>query len=114
MKKIITLFFFVFLFLSFGIKAQTPNVQNYVVVAGSNKSLVEGGGWTQLIGPNLIEVSAVTNIGFEVWFMGERFTQFTVNTNGILRFGNTPVVLGGNTSAILNNARICTFAGVVE
>ncbi len=44
--------------------------------------------------------------------MGERFTQFTVNTNGILRFGNTPVVLGGNTSAILNNARICTFAGV--
>lgn len=110
MKKIITLYLFLFLLLSFGVKAQ--NVQNYVVTAGSNESFPAGGTWTQLIGSNQIAASAVTNIGFETWFMGERFTQFSVNTNGVLRFGNTPVVLAANTSNVTDNARICAFGGV--
>jgi subtilisin-like proprotein convertase family protein len=109
MKKIITLYFFMFLFLSFGIKAQ--DVNNYVVTAGSNESLLDDGGWTQIIGPNQnLTTSAVANIGFEVWFMGERFTQFSVNTNGVLRFGPTPLTVLGNTPGIAGNARICVFA----
>ncbi|MCC5943847.1 MAG: proprotein convertase P-domain-containing protein [Bernardetiaceae bacterium] len=91
-------------------KAQTPNVQNYAITAGSNESLIGGGGWTQLIGPNTYDASAIANIGFEVWFMGERFTQFSINTNGVLRFGPTPVVAAGNTPAIPGNARVAAFS----
>jgi subtilisin-like proprotein convertase family protein len=87
------------------------NVQNYTITAGSNESLVEdAAGWTQLIGANSFSSSAVTNIGFEVWFMGERFTQFSVNTNGVFRFGGTAVVAAGNAPGIPDNARICAFA----
>lgn len=98
------------LLLSFGVKAQ--NIQNYTITAGANESLIDGGGWTQLIGSDQIASSAVTPIGFETWFMGVRFTQFSVSTNGVLRFGSVPVVFQANTAAILDNARIAAFTGV--
>lgn len=47
-------------------------------------------GTTQLVGPGLdAAVSAVTNIGFDFHFMGNRFTQFSVQEDGILQLGST-------------------------
>src|SRR5205085_11348416 len=34
---------------------------------------------------------AVTNIGFDFYFQGVRYTQFSANTNGLIRLGPTPV-----------------------
>ncbi|HZW38119.1 MAG TPA: hypothetical protein VFF33_02355 [Ignavibacteriaceae bacterium] len=54
-------------------------------------------GNTQLIGPNSNEVaSAVTDIGFTFWFAGIAYTQFSVNENGVMTLGNTPIP--GNAS----------------
>jgi hypothetical protein len=47
---------------------------------------------TQLIGPNSDDVaSAVTNIGFDFWFAGTKYTQFSVDENGLMKLGNTPI-----------------------
>lgn len=62
-------------------------------------------GTTQLIGANQTDVSSsVVAFGFEVWFMGQRFTDFSVNTNGVLQFGTTAVHNEANTHAISTNA----------
>jgi len=118
MKKINTIYFFVFLFLSFGVKAQEAD--NYVFNTNNSANLTGGGGWTTIIGAGEnrdtfndgfenVPASAIVTIPFEVWFMGERFTSFNVNTNGILRFGSTPVFSGGNTYNINGHARLSPF-----
>lgn len=50
-------------------------------------------------------VSAVTNIGFDFYLMGAKFTQFSTSANGVLKLGSsavtstTYVTSGGTTSA---------------
>ena len=49
-------------------------------------------GTTQLVAPDQDDtVSAVTNIGFDFWYDGVRFTQFSVNANGEARLGGTAI-----------------------
>jgi hypothetical protein len=49
-------------------------------------------GTTQLIPGNTANYSTLAvNIGFDFWLDGVRFTQFSVNSNGLLRLGNTPL-----------------------
>ncbi len=49
-------------------------------------------GTTQLIGPDQNDVaSAVTDIGFDFFFQGARFNQFSVNSDGGLRLGSTVI-----------------------
>jgi len=51
-------------------------------------------GTTTLIAPTTTlsdNASAVTNIGFDFWFMGTRYTQFSANCNGLMRLGSTVV-----------------------
>ncbi len=49
-------------------------------------------GTTQLVAANLDDTaSAVTNIGFDYWYDGVRFTQFSCNANGLCRMGSTVV-----------------------
>jgi hypothetical protein len=63
------------------------------------------------------DVSSVTNLNlgagapFEFWFMGTRYTQFSVNTNGLMRLGST--VIGGGTYAVAQSgqALIGSFVG---
>lgn len=62
-------------------------------------------GTTQLVGPGLdAAASAVTNIGFDFHFMGSRFTQFSVQEDGILQLGataaptNTYTISGGSAT----------------
>jgi hypothetical protein len=47
-------------------------------------------GTTSLVASNLDDTaSSLTNIGFDFYFMGVRYTQFSVNENGVLRLGAT-------------------------
>src|SRR5204863_3886949 len=49
-------------------------------------------GTTLLVAANLDDtVSALSNIGFDFWFDGVRFTQFSVNANGLCRLGGTVI-----------------------
>ncbi|WP_338789950.1 proprotein convertase P-domain-containing protein [Bernardetia sp. MNP-M8] len=118
MKKIITIFFLMFFFFSWGIKAQ--NAANYTFSTNTTGSLTTGTGWATIIGTGQnhttfndgfgnVPVGSIVTIPFEVWFMGERFTSFSINTNGILRFGNIPILSEGNTYNIPDNARLSPF-----
>src|SRR5690606_12928173 len=70
-----------------------------------------GSGATTLIGPNKSNVTSdVTPIGFNFVFMGKVYNSFSVNTNGVLRFGDDPVVPDANTFGIPGNDRIAVFA----
>ena len=74
--------------------AFTPlNTNNYAFTTATDASLTDmTSGTTQLIGPDQDDTaSAITNIGFEFFFQGLRTTQFSVSSNGTLRFGSTVV-----------------------
>jgi peptidase C25-like protein/fibronectin type III domain protein len=61
-------------------------------------------GTTQLVGANLDDTaSAVTNIGFDFWYDGVRFTQFSVNANGLSRLGGTAVSTAFDNSTTFNS-----------
>jgi len=96
--------------LSGHIKTQAQNAANYANPAffftSTSQPLADMTGSTDLIGAGMTNTSsAVTSFvtagqTFEVWFMGTRFTQFSVNTNGVLQFGNTVISSEANTYAI--------------
>jgi Carboxypeptidase regulatory-like domain/G8 domain len=47
-------------------------------------------GTTTLLNANIDDTaSPLTNIGFDFYYMGARFTQFSINENGVLRLGAT-------------------------
>lgn len=97
---------------SFSALAQNADADRYLFQTNTSSALVDMSSGTQnLIGANQSSVtSAVTPIGFGFWFMGCYYTDFTVNANGILRLGTTPIVNRANTYAIANNARIAVFS----
>ncbi len=80
---------------------------NYTFSTNATASLTDmNTGTTQLVTATSDDVaSSVTNIGFDFWFMGTRYTQFSVNSNGYLRLGGTAVATGqyilGTTSVPL-------------
>src|SRR5260221_1822558 len=87
--------------------AQTISATTYPFAASSGVALEDmSSGTTTLVAPNLDGgVSAVTNIGFDFWFVGVLQTQFSVNSNGLLRVGSTPVqVASTNNLATSANA----------
>ncbi len=56
-------------------------------------------GTTQLVGASQDDTaSAVTNIGFDFWYDGVRFSQFSVNANGLARLGSTVIATTFNNS----------------
>jgi uncharacterized repeat protein (TIGR01451 family) len=69
------------------------NAANYgytTTVTGSFTNMSSG--TTTLIGPDQDDVaSAVTPIGFEFFLMGVHQDRFSVNSNGTIRFGATPI-----------------------
>ncbi len=88
------------------------DINNYTFTTGTNESLVDmSSGTTTLIGSNSTEVSsALTNIGFDFYFMGEHFDQFSVNANGVLRFGPTIVFNLGFDFNLDGQYRIVPFS----
>ncbi len=74
------------------ISVVTANAQrsdNYSFATSSTASLTDmSTGTTQLIGASQDDsASQVTNTGFEFWFLGTRYTQFSANSNGFIRLG---------------------------
>ena len=89
MRKIL---FFTFLMLSmtciFG--QSTANYAFSTITTGSLEDMSSG--TTLLVAGNNDDLSsAVTNIGFTFYFMSVPYTQFSVNSNGVLRFGGTVI-----------------------
>ena len=71
----------------------TPSTSNYTFSYVSNGSLTDmSSGTTQLVGATQDDSSsAVTNIGFDFWFMSTRYTQFSASSNGLMALGSTQV-----------------------
>lgn len=82
----------------------SPNSTQFATSAITTSLADMSSGTTELIGANQINTSSiVTPFNFEVWFMGKRFTNFSVNTNGVLQFGTSAVATEANTHAISTN-----------
>lgn len=67
------------------------NAANYTFSTDTTASLTDmSNGTTQLLAANIDDTaSALTNIGFDFFFQGSRFTQFSINENGVVRLGAT-------------------------
>ncbi|HJQ68022.1 MAG TPA: C25 family cysteine peptidase [Blastocatellia bacterium] len=70
---------------------EITNTANYAFATATDGSLTDmSTGTTQLLAANIDDTaSALTNIGFDFFFQGTRFTQFSINDNGVLRLGAT-------------------------
>lgn len=86
---------------------------NYAFTTATNASLTDmSTGTTQLVAANQDDTaSAVNNIGFDFYFQGARFSQFSANSNGLIRLG--PVaVQGGSPYKPLAQAGLSLIAPV--
>lgn len=95
---------FLFLFISFSIQVRSQAISNYTFTA-STATFVS-------LSPSPIVISAVTAgdlnsgrlsgipIGFEFWYMGNRFTEVSASTNGFISFDN---ILTNNNYGAPNN-----------
>jgi len=103
-----------FLFFCTGFaQAQTANSQNYIFSTTGTGSLQDmSAGTTQLIGPNAITAAtALVDVGFDFWFMGERYTQFSVNTKGLVSLGALAPTSTESLGAVGSNKRyICALS----
>jgi hypothetical protein len=91
---------------------------NYTRTSNATASLANMAGSTQLIGASRTNFSsAVTNIGFDFWFMGVRYTNFSVNSNGGIQLGSTVIPgsnKGSNFMNVANTSVIATFFGYLN
>jgi hypothetical protein len=85
--------------------AQAINATTYPFVASSGAALEDmSTGTTALVGTGSDDgASTVQNIGFEFWFVGIKYTQFSANANGLIRLGAV-----GVTTAWTNNLALAT------
>lgn len=83
----------------------------YTFSSTTTGSLIDmSSGTTQLIAGNSDDaVSTVQNIGFEFVFMGKIYSQFSVNSNGLLRFGSL-VISNAATNVIQTTANVPCIA----
>jgi hypothetical protein len=73
--------------------AQSLNGTTYPFSSGGGESLEDmSTGTTQLLGADLDDqASSVHALGFDFWFMGNRYADFSVNSNGLMRLGSGAV-----------------------
>jgi hypothetical protein len=91
-----------------GVPIENPNLvtaTTYPFTSAAGVALEDmSTGTAQLVAANLDDnASAVTNIGFEFWYDGVRFTQFSVNANGLCRLGGTAVSTSFDNSTAFNS-----------
>lgn len=90
-KNFILLFYILILFLLLTGKAigQTISSSTYPLASSAGVGLKSYTSLGTLISSGNDDTnSALTNIGFDFWFNGVRYTQFGVNTNGHLKLGS--------------------------
>ena len=86
------LFVLLFLFATISSNSQTISGTTYPFSNTSGATLETPTGATVLLGTGVDNaVSAVTNIGFDFWFTGIRYTQFSVNDNGLMKLGSVAI-----------------------
>ncbi len=102
----------IFFLFSLSVFAQNADADRYQFQTNTTATLVDMSSGTQtLLGAGLsLKASPVTPIGFGIWFMGCYYKDFSVNTNGVIRFGTTPLVDGANSYNLPNNARVVAFS----
>jgi hypothetical protein len=91
-KNFILLFYILILFLLLTGKAigQTISSTTYPMVSSTGVGLVSYTSMGTLVSSGNDDTnSSLTNIGFDFWFNGVRYTQFGVNSNGHLKLGST-------------------------
>jgi hypothetical protein len=73
---------------------EVASTNNYVFVGATNGSLTSmTSGTTTLLAANTDDTaSPVTNIGFDFFFQGVRYSTFSINDNGLLRLGGAAQV----------------------
>jgi len=88
-------------FYNFSVKAQTITTATYPFTTSSGESMIDmSSGTTSLVGSSSDDgVSTVQDIGFDFWFVGTRYTQFSANANGLVRLGGT-VIDGAFTNSL--------------
>ena len=111
MKKYLLVFIFLW-----GISAAfAQSTLNYGFTHASNASLTDmSSGSTNLLIPATETgdfVSTLAPIGFDFWLMGNLYTQFSVNSNGLMRLGKTAVTnVGINTGPNSTTNSACLYA----
>ena len=75
---------------------------NYQFATTTTGSLTDMSfGTVELLGPDGDDDSTVAiDIGFDFFFQGVRYSQFSVNRNGVLQLGSGPIQAGGPYPAL--------------
>jgi len=88
--------------------ANSQSSANYTFATNTTGSLTDmSSGTTQIVAAAADDAaSTIQNIGFEFWFMGVRYTQYSASSNGFVRLGGTAVTtttytLAGATAALI-------------
>lgn len=91
--------------------ARGQSAANYTFSKATNGSLTDMSvGTAQLLGVGQDDASsALTSIGFDFWFMGARYNQFSINSNGYLRLGSTVVSTSQYALATINAPLLAAF-----
>jgi len=93
--------------------AQTVQASTYPFTASTGVSVEDmSAGTSQIIGPGDDNgVSAVTDIGFEFWFAGARYTSFSLISDGLIRLGSTAVQSAptNDLTSIVNAPQIAPY-----
>lgn len=101
-----------FTLLAATISAQVSSTVNYTFTNITTGSLTDmTSGTTSVLVPTSTngEFSASANIGFDFWLMGTRYTNYSVNSNGLMRLGKTKVsTTGSNDMRAVNNLPFIT------
>ena len=110
MKKFIELIILIIIGYNFNIYAQST--ANYAFTYSNTGSLTDmSSGTTDLLATGTYYddvASSVTNLGFSFYFMGTAYTQFSINSNGLMKLGGTAI----NGSAITPEANMPYFAPI--
>jgi GEVED domain/Fibronectin type III domain len=102
-KSMLNVFAVLFFGLLFTVNA-TAQVSGYGFTPGTSGTLNAMTGSTQLVGSGQDDgVSGVTNIGFTFNYAGTNYTQFSANSNGLLRLGGTVVTSQWTNTAANGN-----------
>lgn len=111
MKKSLILIVLLALFASMLI---SQTVAEYAFSTSTNGSLEDmSTGTTSILGPGTYYdsgASTVANIGFTFNFAGTAYTQFSANSNGLMRLGGT-VISGYSTSPVASTPILAALSG---
>lgn len=85
---------FLLLYVNTAVHAQSAASYSFTTNTTASLTDMSSGTSTLIIADTDDGISAITNIGFDFWLQGQHFSQFSVNSNGLMKLGATDVQLG--------------------